>query len=274
MSRILLADDSPHAQRMGELILREEGYEVVTITDGATVLLRLRDVDPDLILVDVTMPTKSGYEICEYVKTSQRHLHTRVVLVAGALDLVDEQEVLRVGADGVLKKPFEASVVLETVKPLLHAAATARSESPGRPTEIREPADAELVRAAVTIAMDAILPNLIEEITRNVLSALDIQSVENRIMPDNSFDVVSKIDLAEVSNAVQQAMKEIIQRYDLKDSKSNIELNEKDKKLVLASQDEYKLKAVTEILGQKLVKRQVPLKGLSYGTVTRPPDRR
>jgi hypothetical protein len=86
-------------------------------------------------------------------------------------------------------------------------------------------------------------------------------------MPDNSFDVVSKIDLAEVSNAVQQAMKEIIQRYDLKDSKSNIELKEKDLKLILASQDEYKLKAVTEILGQKLVKRQVPLKGLVYGTV-------
>src|SRR6266487_1571446 len=67
-------------------------------------------------------------------------------------------------------------------------------------------------------------------------------------MPDNSFDVVSKIELAEVSNAVQQALKEITQRYDLKDSKSNIELNEKDKKLVLASQDEYKLKAVTEIV--------------------------
>jgi uncharacterized protein YajQ (UPF0234 family) len=86
-------------------------------------------------------------------------------------------------------------------------------------------------------------------------------------MPDNSFDVVSKIDLAEVSNAVQQALKEITQRYDLKDSKSNIELKEKDNKLILTSQDEYKLKAVTEILGQKLVKRQVPLKGLSYGTV-------
>ena len=67
---------------------------------------------------------------------------------------------------------------------------------------------------------------------------------------------------------MQQALKEIIQRYDLKDSKSNIELKEQDLKLILASQDEYKLKAVTEILGQKLVKRQVPLKGLSYGTVT------
>src|SRR6476659_6524281 len=86
-------------------------------------------------------------------------------------------------------------------------------------------------------------------------------------MPDNSFDVVSKIELPEVLNAVQQALKEITQRYDLKDSKSNIELKEKENKLILASADEYKLQAITEILGQKLVKRQVPLKGLSYGTI-------
>ena len=86
-------------------------------------------------------------------------------------------------------------------------------------------------------------------------------------MPDNSFDVVSKIELPEVSNSIQQAMKEIIQRYDLKDSKSSIELNEKDHKLVLASQDEFKLKAVTEVLSLKLVKRNVSLKGLTYGTI-------
>ena len=86
-------------------------------------------------------------------------------------------------------------------------------------------------------------------------------------MPDNSFDVVSVVDMPEVLNAVQQARKEAQTRFDLKDSKSQIDLNEKDKKLVLASQDEYKLKAVTEIIGQKLVKRQVPLKGLTYGEI-------
>lgn len=84
-------------------------------------------------------------------------------------------------------------------------------------------------------------------------------------MPDNSFDIASKIDLAEVANAIQQASKEIQTRYDLKDSHSSIELKEKENKIFLASGDEYKLKAVTEILGQKLVKRQVPLKGLEYG---------
>ena len=86
-------------------------------------------------------------------------------------------------------------------------------------------------------------------------------------MPDNSFDVVSKIELPEVSNAIQQSMKEISTRFDLKDSHSQIELNEKDHKIVLASMDEFKLKAINEIFQQKLVKRKVPLKGLTYGPV-------
>jgi CheY-like chemotaxis protein len=178
MSRILLADDSPHAQRMGELILREEGYEVVTVTDGASVLVRLRDFDPDLILVDVAMPTKSGYEICEFVKSSLGHLHTRVVLLAGALESVDEHEAKRVQVDGVLKKPFEASLMLQTVKPLLEAAEAARVGPPSevRPGSRRSAATPELVRAAVTIALDAVLPNLIEEITQKVLSVLDTKN--------------------------------------------------------------------------------------------------
>jgi cyclic-di-GMP-binding protein len=85
-------------------------------------------------------------------------------------------------------------------------------------------------------------------------------------MPENSFDIVSKIDLQEVANAIQQAMKEIHTRFDLKESKSNIALEGKDA-IVLHSIDEYKLKAVTEILQQKLVKRGVPLKGLTYGPI-------
>ena len=84
-------------------------------------------------------------------------------------------------------------------------------------------------------------------------------------MPENTFDVVSKIDLQEVSNAVQQALKEIHQRFDLKDSKSDITLDKEG--ITLTSADEYKLKAVNDVLQGKLVKRGVPLKGLSYGTI-------
>ena len=85
-------------------------------------------------------------------------------------------------------------------------------------------------------------------------------------MPENTFDIVSRIDLQEVSNAIQQALKEIHTRFDLKDSKSSIELDGKDA-IVLHSIDEFKLKAVNDVFQQKLVKRGVPLKGLTYGPV-------
>ncbi len=85
-------------------------------------------------------------------------------------------------------------------------------------------------------------------------------------MPDNSFDIVSKIDLAEVANAIQQATKEVTTRFDLKDSKSQIAMEGTDA-IMLHSADEYKLKAVNDILQAKLVKRGVSLKGLTYGAL-------
>lgn len=182
MSRILLADDSPHAQRMGERILADEGYEVVTVSDGDSALVRLEDVDPDLVVADLVMPKRTGYEVCQYVKISPRHRHTKVILTAGVQDAVDEAEVKRVGADGFLRKPFEASVLLAAVKPLVESAAAGRGEVPGpvRQKPVAGAAslpmvaliDPEQVRAAVTLALDASLGKLIDEVTEKVLFAL------------------------------------------------------------------------------------------------------
>jgi CheY-like chemotaxis protein len=202
MSRVLLADDSPHAQRMGQWILREEGVEVVTVTDGETALLRLPDVDPDVILADVSLPQRSGYEICRRVKSDPGLRHTRVVLTAGALERLDEEETQRVQADATLRKPFEASVMVDTVRPLILAAkadrealSAARIEQtavsapvpqeelpavPHRelpvaaqpPAEAAPDVDPERVRAAVTVALDVAFPSLVEEITEKVLLAL------------------------------------------------------------------------------------------------------
>jgi hypothetical protein len=83
---------------------------------------------------------------------------------------------------------------------------------------------------------------------------------------ENSFDIVSNVELPEVTNAIQQALKEITQRYDLKGSHSDIQFDGKDE-LVLTSADEYKLKAVTDVLQTKLVKRNVSLKSLDYGKI-------
>src|SRR5262249_17263451 len=116
MTRILLVDDSPHAQRMGERILTDEGYEVVTVSNADSALIRLEDVDPDVVIADTVMPGRTGYEICQYIKMSPRHRHVRVILTAGVLETLDEDRATLVQSDGVLKKPFEATVLLSTIK--------------------------------------------------------------------------------------------------------------------------------------------------------------
>ncbi len=84
---------------------------------------------------------------------------------------------------------------------------------------------------------------------------------------EHSFDIVSRVDMQEVSNAVQQASKEISQRFDFKGSKSSIELNREKAEITLSADDDYKLKSLTEILKAKLVKRNVSLKALNFGKI-------
>lgn len=86
-------------------------------------------------------------------------------------------------------------------------------------------------------------------------------------MSGHSFDIVSKVDLQEVSNAVQQAVKEIGQRFDFRGSKSTIDLDKGKNEIHVVSDDEYKLKSVIDVLQSKLVKRNVPLKALEYGKI-------
>ncbi|MDP9054346.1 MAG: response regulator [Acidobacteriota bacterium] len=178
MSRILLADDSPHAQRMGERILRDEGHEVITVSDGLVAMLRLKDARPDLIIADISMPEVSGYELCEYVKGNGG---APVFLTAGAVEPIDEAEVARVRADGVLKKPFEASLLLEAIGRFVSpgkrpgnpkASAGLPGKEPVKPSRSVVVLDADLVRAAVTVALDAAMPSLVEEISAKVLAAL------------------------------------------------------------------------------------------------------
>jgi len=200
MSRILLVDDSPHAQRMGERILTEEGYEVVTVSNADSALIRLEDVDPDVVIADTVMPGRTGYEICQYLKMNPRHQHVRVILTAGVLEIFDAERAARVEADSSLKKPFEASALVSAVKPLAEAAAQARKAQAEVPaSEAPPPApvdakaaipfiavvDAGLVRAAVTVALDAAMDSMVEQITRRVLSNLRARSGEPRhFQPD------------------------------------------------------------------------------------------
>ncbi|HYL46996.1 MAG TPA: response regulator [Candidatus Limnocylindrales bacterium] len=106
MPRILVADDNTNIQKMVSLALEERGVSVVSVGNGEAAVRRIPDLNPDLVLADVFMPVRNGYEVCEFVKKDTRFAHVPVILLVGAFDPLDEKEARRVGADGVLKKPF------------------------------------------------------------------------------------------------------------------------------------------------------------------------
>jgi CheY-like chemotaxis protein len=198
MTRVLLVDDSPHAQRMGERILADEGYEVVTVSNADAAMIRLADADPDVVVADTVMPGRTGFDICHYLKMNPRHKHVRVILTAGVLESLDEEEARRVDADGTLKKPFEATALLRAVRPLAEAAIAERPPATERPRAVEPPptpvpgasaatavplVDSEQVRAAVTVALDASMGMIVEEITRQVLSTLALTKPEESVVP-------------------------------------------------------------------------------------------
>ena len=205
MIRVLLVDDSPHAQRMGERILADEGYQVVTVSNADAAMIRLADADPDVVVADTVMPGRTGFDICHYLKMNPRHKHVRVILTAGVLESLDEEEARRVDADGTLKKPFEATALLGAVRPLAEAAVAERPAPAERPRAVEPPptpaaqgpapvlgtsaatavplVDSEQVRAAVTVALDASMGMIVEEITRQVLSTLALTKPEELVVP-------------------------------------------------------------------------------------------
>ncbi len=106
MAKILVADDNSNIQKMVVLALKDLGIEVVAVGNGEAAVRKISDLKPDLVLADIFMPVRNGYEVCKFVKDDSALSHIPVILLVGAFDPLDEQEASRVGADGVLKKPF------------------------------------------------------------------------------------------------------------------------------------------------------------------------
>jgi CheY-like chemotaxis protein len=116
---LLLADDSPSIQRVIKLTFADQGIQVVAVGDGDQAIARMDAYPPDIVLADVTMPGKNGYEVASYVKKSPQLAHIPVLLLAGAFEPVDQDRVTESTCDGVLVKPFEPQAVVVRVKELL-----------------------------------------------------------------------------------------------------------------------------------------------------------
>jgi CheY-like chemotaxis protein len=123
--KILVADDNSNIQKMVGLALKDQGIDVVAVGNGEAAVRKISDIRPDLVLADVFMPVRNGYEVCQYVKADSALSHIPVILLVGAFDPLDEQEAQRVGADGVLKKPFvPPEPLISMVKSALSRAAS------------------------------------------------------------------------------------------------------------------------------------------------------
>ncbi|HEX7333103.1 MAG TPA: response regulator [Pyrinomonadaceae bacterium] len=106
--KLLLADDSATIQKVIDLTFADEGVRVVAVGSGREAIDQLLEVEPDIVLADVFMPSPNGYEVCEYVKTNEKLKHIPVVLLVGSFEPFDEAEARRVGADDILTKPFSS----------------------------------------------------------------------------------------------------------------------------------------------------------------------
>ena len=169
MSRVLLADDSPQALRLGEQILTAQGLDVVSVTDGAVALRRLGDVNPDLLIIDVYLPTKNGFELARFMRSQAEYRDVPVIFAAAPADRFEEQDAKNAGADVILRKPFEASTLVSEVQRLLEKRAANRaSGTDGSAVAF----DRSSIRAAVTLALESAMPALIEELTERVVLAL------------------------------------------------------------------------------------------------------
>ena len=141
-SKILLADDSITIQKVVNLTFADEGIDVVTVSNGEMAERRLSEINPDLVLADIFMPGKNGYELCQFIKDTPPFQNIPVVLLVGAFEPFDQSEARRVRADGHLTKPFESRTLVETVRKLIQTsrskAVSAKQNSAKLPQPVRE----------------------------------------------------------------------------------------------------------------------------------------
>ena len=140
--KLLLADDSVTIQRVIELTFADEDVQVVAVGDGKKAIASIQADRPDIVLADVGMPERDGYEVAAFIKGTAELAHIPVLLLTGAFEPIDETRARAVGCDGVLVKPFEPQMVISRVKDLLAGRKPAGlwAASPAAQTPLRQPA--------------------------------------------------------------------------------------------------------------------------------------
>ncbi|HSE19793.1 MAG TPA: response regulator [Pyrinomonadaceae bacterium] len=144
--KLLLAEDSANYQKIINLTFADEGVRVVIVSNGQEAIDQLLEVQPDIVLADVFMPARNGYEVCEYVKTNEKLKHIPVMLLVGSFEPFDEAEARRVGADDILTKPFQSiRRLIDKVGALVSSPPVEKERPTAELPKIEEPEAEELM---------------------------------------------------------------------------------------------------------------------------------
>jgi CheY-like chemotaxis protein len=199
---ILLADDSATIQRLvAETFGENEGFRVVSVSNGDAAVKKFEEVEPTAVLADVFMPGKNGYEVCAFVRGHPVLDRTPVILLVGAFETFDEVEAARVGATGHMTKPFEPQVLFEMVSAVTDSAAAGPGPSLDREDDI--------------LGLDALFPRTeIEAPSRVALSQEDVDLIADRVISRVSAKVIEGIAWEVVPEIAEKVVRDEVKKHD------------------------------------------------------------
>lgn len=193
-SRLLLADDSITIQKVVELVLADEGFELKSVNNGEEALHVIRNFNPDIVLADIDMPKINGYQLCEKIKTHPETKDIPVILLSGAFEPVDEDLVNQVRADGYIIKPFESQELLNKIKSAVKPSPVQSSGVPAEePLTAAEAANLDSSDLWVAEAVEAV-PEI-----QNVQKTDEEEPVETGVyeISDNNINLDEAIEAAD-----------------------------------------------------------------------------
>lgn len=222
---ILLADDSPTIQRLVTSTFSDLDYEIVSVSNGEAAVRKIEEIHPHLVLADIYMPGKNGYEVCAYVREHDVLKDIPVVLLVGAFDAFDDEKARQIGANANITKPFEPQALVNLVEELLpHAeehfvdaeALEAAAEAEVRTTTSARQVEPLYLAPPIASEDDLLgLASLFADLVRDIppsLTESDIDRVADRVIHRLSAQVIETIAWEIVPDITEKIVREELKR--------------------------------------------------------------
>ena len=214
--KILLADDSPTIRRLVTSTFAGSKFEIVEVSNGEAALKTLEDIRPSIVLADIYMPGKNGYEVCAYVRNHATLSETPVVLLVGAFDAFDEDVARQSGATANITKPFEPSALIELVKSLVPVPEEEEAEPEPEPEPEAKSRPVAKAGAEDLLGLETIFK---DESSSDAASAKamtdeEIDRIADRVIQRLSTQVIESIAWDIVPDITEKIVREELKRID------------------------------------------------------------